>query len=196
MSAWLWLLVGFGAVGGLLLLALAVPVHLRLVLTKGGLSESHLRIEWLFGLVRKRVTGTPEQAPQRKRVPADRQGEGPTLRALWRSGLVPRGVSLLRRLRRAVSIRELRVRAAVNAGDPSETGMAFALIGPAVGLLAAVPRTDIYVVPDYGDEVGMRGEVRGWVRVVPIVGLLPILAFALSPATWRGVRMLRKARRT
>ena len=198
MSVWLWLLVGFGAAGVLFLLALTVPIDLRFRFANRERTESTVRVEWLFGLLGKNITGGRKEPrappPERKKRPKKKR-KGPGLRAVWRSGLIQRGFRVMWRLRRAVSVREFRVHAAVNAGDPAETGMTFALLGPVCGVLAAVPGTDIDVVPDFGDDVGVRGELEGWVRVVPILVLLPFVLFALSPATWRGIWRLRKASR-
>lgn len=194
MSVWLWVLLGVGAAGVLCLLALAVPVDLRFRLVRRERTASRIRVEWLFGLIGKNITGGRER-PEKAR-PEEAERSRSSLRALWHSGLVQRGLRVILRLRRAVSIRELRVRAEVNAGDPAETGMAFALIGPVSAVVSTLPRTDIQVVPDFSDDFGVRGELRGWVRVVPIVALPPLLMFALSPPTWRGVRRLRRAGRS
>ena len=197
MSVWLWVLFGFGAAAGLFLLALAEPLDVRFDFARGELAESRVRVSWLFGLVSRDVAGGRGKRGKRKhrKGKKDKPKER-SLRGLWRSGLGRRGLRLMLEMRRAVRIREFRVRAAVNAGDPSETGMAFALLGPAVGIVSALPRTDIAIVPDFGDAPGVRGEIKGRIRLVPIVALRPLLAFALSPGTWRGLRQRGEAGRS
>lgn len=192
MNVWLWILVGLGAAGGLLLLALAIPVDLRFRITRHEQTKSNMHVRWLFGLVGRDISSMRKKPA----TPGRRRRRQTGLGALWRSGLMQHGLKRVLRLGRAVSVGEVRVRASVNAGDPAETGMAFAVIGPLCGLLAALPHTDIGVVPDFGKDIGVHGEVRGSVRVIPVVVVWHLVVFALSPATWRGVARLRRANRT
>ena len=186
MGFWQWALI---VVGGLLFLAAWAPVHLQLRVATGD-AASRFRARWLFLSVDRELAGDrPPPRPDPKPKPPAR---GAKMIALWRSGLVGHGV---RRLRRAVSIREFGIRASVNAGDPAETGMAFAVLGPLSVLLARLPRTSIRIAPDFSDRGGVRGEAWASVRAVPIGVLWHAAAFAMSPTTWRRVAAYRKASR-
>ena len=96
------------------------------------------------------------------------------------------------RLVRSVQVRDVDVELQIGTGDPAETGLLFAVIGPSLAL-ASGSSPNIRIEPNFVEET-LEGHARGTVRVYPIRLIPPLIAFALSPATFRGITALKRAR--
>jgi hypothetical protein len=90
-------------------------------------------------------------------------------------------------------VRELRLRARVGLGDPADTGLLVGWAAPLLAMARAAPRLDLHLEPDFAREI-LEGEARGELRAFPLLVLPPLLRFALSSSTVRGVRALRSRR--
>ena len=99
---------------------------------------------------------------------------------------------LARRLARSVQVRDVDVKFQVGTGDPAETGQLYGLIGPGLRLARSSFSPNIRVDPNFVEET-FQGHARGAVRAYPIRLIPPLIAFAVSPATFRGVRAMRRA---
>ena len=87
----------------------------------------------------------------------------------------------------------------VGTGDPAEMGLLYGVIGPSVALAQSGGfspniRPNIRIEPNFVEET-FEGHARGAVRIYPIKLIPPLIAFALSPDTFRGFRALRTARK-
>lgn len=187
----IWTALGFGVAAIFLAALLAVPLDLTFEAEKADALKARVRLEWMFGLVKADIGSSGKQERPERILERGRRmrgvppvGDGAFLGAVFR---------LVRRLVKSLRVRELHVDARVGLDDPAETGMAFGLIGPVAGLIAALPGTDINVAPDF-DAAGVRGEARGSLRAYPIRAVLAVAAFAATPATWRAMRTGRRAR--
>ncbi len=109
-------------------------------------------------------------------------------------GFSGRLLLLVRRLARSVQLRDVDVDFQIGTGDPLETGLLFGVIGPSVALARSSFSPNITIEPNFVEET-FEGHARGAVRVYPIKLIPPLIAFALSPATFRGVMALRRARK-
>lgn len=167
---------------------LAVPVDLRFAL--GAAALPHLEVAWGFGLWRGELRGRPGSVRTRSR---GRWSDPAAWVRAWREGLGERVPPLLRSLRRGVRVREVKLRARVGLGDPADTGMLVGCVAPLLGVARAAPGLDLRLEPDFVREV-LEAEARGELRAFPLLVLPPLLRFALSPSTVRGVRALRSRR--
>lgn len=75
-------------------------------------------------------------------------------------------------------------------GNPADTGLLFALIGPAASRLSSSFPRQIRVEPSFEDETAFEGHLSGTVRLQPIQLVPPLMKFAFSSATIRTVKKL------
>ncbi len=177
----LYLILGLVA---LFIALLAVPIDLVFLVERGGESRSRARVNWLWGLLGKdihRGEKKPEKEPKKRR-----RRVRPFLSAMRSKGFVRRALRFLRDLLRRVKVRDLTLDAQVGLGDPFQTGMLFALVGPATVSLTALPTASVSVRPGF-DVDGFMGRFSGDVRVVPLSVIALIAGFLLSLPTLRAV---------
>ena len=181
----------------LAVLLLFIPVDLAFSYERGEGSRSRIRIGWLFGLIGKELGGQKKGREKKPKEMKPKKGlrsfRGPL--AVFRArGFSGRLLLLAKRLVRSVQVRDVDVEFQVGTGDPAETGLLYGIIGPSVALARSGFSPNIRIEPNFVEET-FEGHARGAVRVYPIKLIPPLIAFALSPATLRGVRALRKARK-
>ena len=78
--------------------------------------------------------------------------------------------------------------------NPADTGLLFALIGPAIFFLSRSVPCQIRVQPSFEGEAAFQGYLHGAVRLRPIRLVTPIVRFAFSLAAIRVVKILVLAR--
>ncbi len=181
----------------LAMLLLSIPVDLAFSYEKGEGSRSRMRIGWLFGLIGKELGGEKkgrEKKPKELKAKKGRRSFRGPLAVLRARGFSGRLLLLARRLLQSVQVRDVDVEFQVGTGDPAEMGLLYGVIGPSVALARSSFSPNIRIEPNFVEET-FEGHARGAVRVYPIRLIPPLVAFALSPATFRGVRALRRARK-
>ena len=197
---WVWVLVSLSSLAGLLVLVLAVPIDLSFSLEKDERFRSRVRIGWLFGLVGKEVGGREKgKEPKQKEKPG-KQGQRrkksprPFLAGIRTRGFPRHSLRFAKRMLRAIRVRELNLGLQVGLGDPAETGRLLGLMSPVAACIDAVPRFHMSVEPDFGEET-FRAYCNGSVRIYPIRMVPPIVLFALSLTSFRGLKAILGARR-
>ena len=185
----------------LVILLLSIPIDLAFSYASGEESRSKMRVSWLFGLIGKELGGEKEgreKKPKTRKAKKGRRSFREPLAMFRARGLPRRLILLARRLMRSVQIRDVDVQFQVGTGDPAETGLLYGLIGPGVALAQSSfspnIRPNIRFEPNFVEET-FQGHARGAVRVYPIRLIPPLIAFALSPATFRGVMAMRRTRK-
>jgi hypothetical protein len=196
------MLIGTAVALGLLVALLAIPVSLHFDVGFNEALRQDIRLRWAFGLLNVQLAPQPgdadaqpeaskPSAPKRRRA----KHKGPkrkrnVLAALRLKSFRRRIVRFVGDLWRAVQKRDLSLRMRVGLGDPADTGRLWALIGPLTGWLSTVRDATVTIEPEFFEPT-VELETRGSIRVVPlrIVGIL--IAFALSPSIWRGLRAMR-----
>jgi hypothetical protein len=213
---WVWVLISISSLAGLLVLLLSVPIDLSFSLEKDERFRSRARIGWLFGLVRKDLgSGEGGDEPKREEKEKKRGLRGKASdhmenskkrrrRKKWspRSFLAPirtRGfpghsLRFARRILPAIRVRKLNLGLQVGLGDPAETGQFLALVSPVAVCVGAIPSVQMSVEPDFFQET-FRGHCSGSIRIYPIRMVPPILFFALSLTSFRGLKAMLGARR-
>jgi hypothetical protein len=184
---------------------LAIPIGFAFRLERVEALAGELAIRWLFGLVRFRVRipgARRERAkepdagrkPARER-PRRRRRTGPAeiVAVLRDAAFRDRVQRLARDLLRAAHVTGLRLRMRLGLGDPADTGLLWAFLGPLGALAGGLRGADVRLEPEFLDEVlEMHAEGRTW--FVPLQLLALALSFALSPASVRAWRTLRGRR--
>ena len=174
---------------------LSIPVDLAFFFERGEVSRSRMRIGWLFGLIGKDMGGASsgrEKKPEEMKAKKGRGSIRGPMAAFRARGFSGKILRFANRLVRSVQVRDVDVELQIGTGDPAETGLLFAVIGPCLAL-AASSSPNIRIEPNFVEET-LEGHARGTVRVYPIRLIPPIIAFALSPATFRGIKALKMAR--
>ena len=177
------------------LLLLSIPVDLTFSYERGEGSRSRMRIRWLFGLIGKELGGEKkgrEKKPKEMKVKKGRGSFRGPLAVFRARGFSGRLLLLASRLVRSVRVRDVDVEFQMGTGDPAETGLLYGVIWPCVALARSSISPNIRIEPNFVEET-FEGHARAAVRVYPIKLIPSLIAFALSPATFRGVRALRKA---
>ena len=176
----------------LTVLLLLIPIDLAFSYERQEGSRSRMRIGWLFGLIGKELGGERkrgEKKPKEKKAKKERKSFGGPLVIFRARSFSGRLFLLAKRLAKSVRVRDVEVEFQVGTGDPAETGQLHGLIVPVVALARSSLSPDIRVDPNFV-EGPFRGDARGAVRVYPIKLIPPLIAFTLSPATFRGVRAI------
>ena len=181
----------------LAVLLLSIPVDLAFSYERGEGSRSRMRIRWLFGLIGKDLGGEKkgrEKKPSEMKAKKGRRSFRGPLAVFRARGFSGRLLLLATRLLRSVQVRDVDVEFQVGTGDPAETGLLYGVIGPGLALARSGFSPNIRIEPNFVEET-FEGHARGAVRVYPIKLIPSLIAFALSPATFRGVMALRRARK-
>lgn len=201
----MWVVVALCSLAALTVLLLCIPVDVDLRLEVYGKATLHLRLEWLFGRVRKTFrSGEGRKAPARpkpeKKVGKPREkagkarGAADTGRLLWSlvrvHGLFESVVRLFGRLLHSFSLRRLYLDFRAGLEDPADTAL---LLGP-VCLKAMCAdlwaRDSIRLVPAFEGEPFLEGEGGIGVRLYPISAVPPLLAFLFNPSTLKTLIVL------
>jgi hypothetical protein len=156
-----------------------------------------MRLVWFFSLVSKEITKGKKKPEEKRKVaegkpkPRKKKIKARTIFKILRiRGLLRQLKRLLQDILRCLKIRDLRVNFRVGLDDPADTGLLFALIGPATFFLGSSRVHEINVQPSFKDEFILEGYLHGAVRLVPIQLVIPFLRFVFSLATLRVVKIL------
>ncbi len=191
----MWVIFTLAGLVVLTVLVLSVPLDMVIHLDVSGQPKLRLRLAWLFGLVSKEIKkGKREPEDKRRAVegrPKRRKraiGARGILKILRTKGLLRQLKGLIKDFITRIEIRELVADFRIGLGDPAETGLLFALIGPATSFLR--PPSRLSLEPSFEDEPVVEGYLHGEIRLVPIRLVAPFIRFALSPATARAIKTL------
>ena len=193
----MWVIAALASLAVLVILVLCVPLEMVVRLDADGRPRFRMRLVWLFGLVSKEITKArkkPEEessVTEGKRKPRKRKIKARTILEILRTrGLLKQLKRLLKDILRRLKIRDLAADITVGLSDPADTGLLFALIGPATFFLGSSRIHDIRVQPSFEDEAVFKGYLSGAVRLLPIQLVIPFLRFVFSLVTIRVVRTL------
>lgn len=180
---------------------LAVPLEWTFtVRLEQGEREADSHIRWLFGLVRFRTTGSPEDdtsakaKPGKHKKPRAKRNRSSPLAAASIEGFVGRLLTLIRRLLSAVHIHHLNLNARLGLGDAADTGRLWGFIGPLSILLAQPKATRVHIEPDFFDEV-LDFQSDGRIQIIPLRLVALLLGFLLSFNTFRAWRAMKAGER-
>ena len=192
----MWVVISLASLAVILIFVLCVPLDMTLHADVYGKPKLRLKLSWLFGLVSKEVTRGKEPKEKKKLVKEKRKPrEGKRrlrniLEILRTRGLLSQLKRLLRDVLSRLKTRDLIADFRVGLGDPADTGLLFALIGPATFWLNSSLSHQIRVQPSFEGEGVFEGYSHGVVRLRPIQLVIPFLRFAFSLATIRVAKRL------
>lgn len=203
----------------LIIILLAIPIDLLFYVEKDIDFRSRLRVQWMFGLIRKEISikkkSTEREKKQRriksllfslinrgfsririhkKNKKRKKRSIKPFLAMLRTRGFLGKLAKFIGRFFRILHIRELRINLRVGLDDPADTGLLFALIGPTMVFIRPLSSVDVQIEPDFQQE-NIQGRFQGDLRVFPIKFVKPLALFAFSITTLRAMKAMFTARR-
>jgi len=199
----LWVIGTLAGLAGLVIFVVCVPLDVVLNLDTSRKPRLRLRLVWLFGLISKEldrkkkepIEKEPEEREKAlKKKPKKKKRRRirfrTALKILRTKGLLGKVIGLVRGIFGQLKIRELTVNLRVGLGRPVDTGLLFAVIGPAIPFLNLPSRYQIRVRPSFHDEVVFGGHLHGALRLQPIKLAIPLIRFVFSLAVLRVIKIL------
>ncbi len=181
---WLWIIVALVGAAAFITLLLSVPLDVTLRLDIYGKPEFTLKLGWFFGLVTKEVRRKKGKSNERK--PTSKMDRARAIFEILRlEGLPGQLRRLIKEVFSRISVRELKGEFRVGLGNPVETALLFALVGP-LSFIAGLSH-NFKVTPAF-DEAVFEGYLYGEARLHPIRLVIPILRFVFSLAAMRLVK--------
>ena len=189
----MWIIAVLASLAILLLFILCVPVNMFLNADMSGKPTFRLRLSWLFGLVSREIPwekGKPAEKERAVKVRKKRRwGDASIIFSILRTkGVLGRFKELLKDIFCCFNLRELVADFKIGLGDPADTGLLFAIIGPATVFLGSSHRHQIRVEPSFSDDATLQGYSHGMVRLHPIRLVPPFLKFIFSLTTIRVIK--------
>lgn len=179
---------------------LAVPLEVSFLIRRELKFDGSVTLRWLFGLVKVRLSaGGESEAGEIPTLRPTRRGSKKShfdrgILTLLRDGALQRRVlRFVGRVLRAFRIRDVALRLRMGFDDPADTGMLWAVAGPALAALESHPGTDIDLEISFLDAC-LEGEGRGTVRVIPLELIYVTSLFVVSPPVLSAMRRLLAAR--
>lgn len=190
----MWVTVALVSLAALIIILLCVPLNMVLRTDVSGSPKLHLRFSWLFGLVTREVTPGRKKPEEEKKVVSRRKQRGIGLRTVFQilrtKGLLRQSKHLISNVLGCLSSRNLAVNLKIGLDSPADTGLLFAVIGPAIALLRFPFPYEITVQPSFRGEAVVEGYSYGRVRLWPIKLVPPLFKFACSLPAFRATKLL------
>ena len=191
----MWVIAVLVSLAVLLIFILCVPLDMVLHADVYSKPKVRLRFSWLFGLVSKEITGKKEKPVEKRRAAKGKKKRrwadtGVIFKILRTKGVLRRLKELLKDVFPCFKFRDLIADFKIGLGDPADTGLLFAFLGPATVFLDSSHLNQIRVEPSFGDDAVLQGYSQGTVRLHPIRLVPPFLKFAFSLTTIRIAKIL------
>ena len=191
----MWVIVLPACLIALIILVLCVPLEVVIHADVHGRPKFRLRLSWLFGLVSQDLTRGKKKPEEKRKAAEGKQKSGKRrlearliLDILRTKGLLRQTRDLLMGILSCFKVKKLKADFRVCLGDPADTGLLFALIGPAIPLLRFPFFHEISIQPSFEDDALLAGSASGRVRLRPIQLATPLLKFIFSTAAIRTVK--------
>lgn len=187
----------------LLLGLLAIPLSLSFSISRQQQLQGYARFRWLFGLVKFQADFPIETKPTRhEKMPRTKQSKTQKAKNNVRSGIALFKQSSFRRhimkfiknVLRATHAQDLYLRLRIGLGDPADTGMLWAVMGPISGMIKNLQDATIDIEPEFIEAV-IEVESHGRFHFIPLQFIALTIVFILSPTTiraWRATRQVKQ----
>ncbi|MFC2032121.1 DUF2953 domain-containing protein [Chloroflexota bacterium] len=193
----LWIVATLAGVVVAIIIALSMPLYLKLHMDAAGRPRFRMSLTWLFGLLRKDITRKEKRPEGKEKVLQEKRksgGKRPRARVILEilraRGLLRQIKILVKDILRLPRIKDLEADLTVGLGDPADTGLLFALIGPATSFLSPSLRNEINVQPSFANDAILEGSLYGTLRLRPIRTITPLLRFIFSLPALRAAKIL------
>ena len=176
-----------------LIVLLAIPLSLSFSVTRLQAVEGYIQLRWLFGLVNIKTnipikTTTKERTKTSHHKKPKRKNNGNDIVALLKqSSFRQHMMKFIKRVLRASNAENLYLKLRIGLGDPADTGLLWAILGPVSGMMKNLQSMQIDIEPDFIDEV-MEVNSHGQFHLIPLQLIALVIGFILSPTTLRALR--------
>lgn len=182
-----------GLFASLLLTVACMPLELALVIDRPA-----SRVVWsasmraVYGLL-KMSFRSDQSKPKETKAPVKKEESAnlARFRPLLRTGIVQRGVSLLRRLLSRLHFIRGSLEGVVGLEQPSDTGMLWGALFPVLSLLASRPGMHVDVRPEFQEPV-VQGTLDVQLRVRPVLLVWESLRALLDPFVLKTLWAMRR----
>lgn len=191
----------------LLIVFLAVPLYLSFSFSNEQQVRSFIHVKWMFGLVKFETdfpvgteSATHKNIPQiKKEQPVNKKlaktNTNTNVREivmLFKQSEFRRHiVRFIKKLLRASHARGIYLRLRIGLGDPADTGILWAAMGPLSGILNNLRSATIVLEPEFTDPV-LDIEGQGRFNLIPLQFIALVIMFLLSPTTMRAWNAVRR----
>ena len=191
----MWGIVIVAGLVALIVIVLYVPLEMVLDTDVYGKPKFRLRFSWLFGLVSREIIPRKEKPAEKKKAAKGRKKRGLRdvkfiLRIIRTKGVLKKLKELLKDVFSCLKFRDMVADFRIGLGDPADTGLLFAIIGPATAFFGSSHLHQIRFEPSFSDDAVLQGYSHGKVRLHPIRLVPPFLKFVFSLTTIRVVKTL------
>lgn len=195
----MWIVAVLAGLVILIVIILWIPLEIALQADFEGKPRFRLRLLWLFGLVSRDITGKKKEAAQKRAaVTGGKRWRWSDARTIYR---VLRTRGLLRHIKEFIKgvlpcfrFREIVADFTIGLGNPANTGLMFAVIGPATAFLGSSRSHRIRIEPYFGDDTVFRGHSHGKARLRPIRLVPPFLKLTFSLPAMKAIWTLKRSR--
>ena len=180
-----------------LIALLAIPLSLSFSVTRLQALQGYIQFRWLFGLVNIRAnlpikTPEPEKKPAKEKPKADktRNNTRNIIAMLKQADFRQHLMKFIKNILRATHAQNLYLKLRIGLGDPADTGMLWAVMGPFSGMMKSLHVMKIDIEPEFIDEV-MEVDSHGQFHLIPLQFIALSIGFILSAKTrhaWRSTR--------
>ena len=177
----------------LVIALLTIPLSLSFSMTSIQTLQGQADFHWLFGLVnfKTRFPGEKISIEDRQKAPPARfrqEKQNRHSRAIFVFFKQPvfrqHVMKFIGNLIRIAHAQNLYLRLRIGLGDPADTGMLWAAMGPLSGMMKNLRGLTIDIEPEFIDAI-LEFEGRGHLTLIPIQFIALTIAFILSPKTIR-----------
>lgn len=182
-----------------IIILLAIPVTVQFDLSWRETLKGQIKLIWLFGLVRIRLSPSPHNKPtagEKERVQRSKLTEHPSdgksnlFAGIRYKAFRRRIMRYLRDCWHAMQKKDLTLHGRLGMGDPADTGQLWAILGPIAALLSNVRSATIHLEPEF-NHATLELDSRGVISLMPLQLIYLTLGLFLSPPVWHGIRLIR-----
>ena len=186
----MWIIAILAGLAVLLLFILWVPLDMVLQADFDGKPKFRLRFLWLFGLVSRDITDRKKKPEEKKKAPGAKKKRrwvdaGVMFKILRTRGFFSHIGRFIRDVLVCFRFRDIAADFKVGLGDPADTGLLFAFLGPASVFLGSSQVHQMRIEPSFGDDAILEGYSRVMVRLRPIRLVPPFFKLTFSLTTIR-----------
>lgn len=194
----------------ILLLLLAIPVSLSFFVSNDQDLPGYVHVRWFFGLVDFRIPVPAEHLAtssgnSTESFPPPKQKPRPIKKKSVKTRINTRGLlslftqsafrqhltGFIKKMLRAMHAHNFYLRLRLGLGDPADTGLLWAAIGPISAMLANIQFISINIEPEFVTSV-FEFKSHGNFHFIPLQFVLLTLGFLLSPTTIRAWRLMHR----
>lgn len=191
----MWVAIALTSLAVILVLVLCVPLTITLHTRIYGRPELVLQISWFFGILNKELSGTRKEPGDKKKPSGGRRMAewrrlGTIYKILRIKGLLKQCRTLVWDVLASLSVSKLAIDLKLGLGNPADTGLLFAVLGPAIPFVKFPFPHEIRLQPAFSDEMVFQGFSQGKIRVLPIQLVPPVFKFAFSLPSLRALKGL------